>query len=479
MTTRSLRIVLVAVMAAGMIAHRAESTVFRIVVQAEGVVVAQGYGVLVAEHLLLTDAGLVDSGDQVLVQDFASGARYAATIHARSGGLALLSVPGLTGTSASIAAGSPDSDSSVHLLVADGTRRRGLLLSIESSDSTASRYHLTMTVGLHEVGAPLMNHCGHLVAMVAGELGIRDEEAEDNMVRGWSRQNLVAFLEESQVDFMTEDEVCPSVQEQLEQAKVASTALEEERQSLEEELKQLEESAEQDQQRSAEMIAAVTAQKASLERRLVETANELAEQDSIIAEKDRLQSDLEQLRAASDSLEQQAEADQQRAQRQLRALTGAGVALILLAALLTWWLWRRRKQAWDELSETGAKLKEAEDEIERKSASFPDIVLSGSGPAGDEFHVKVNGYALAQSEAGAIIGRSSSQADYVISEASVSRRHARVRASGKSLTIEDLGSLNGTSINGERLSAGQARQVASGATIGLGDVTLDVQMLKP
>ena len=248
---------------------------------------------------------------------------------------------------------------------------------------------------------------------------------------------------------------------------------------LRKELKQLEESTEQDQQRSAETIAAVTAQKASLERRLVETATELAEQDSIIAEKDRLQSDLEQLRVARDSLEQQAEADQQRAQRQLRALTGAGVALILLAALLTWWLWRRRKQAWDELSETDAKLKEAEDEIERKSASFPDIVLSGSGPAGDEFHVKVNGYALVQSEAGAIIGRSSSQADYVISEASVSRRHARVRVSGKSLTIEDLGSLNGTSINGERLASGQARQVASGATIGLGDVTLNVQMLKP
>ena len=373
----------------------------------------------------------------------------------------------------------PDSDSSVHLLIGDGTRRRGLLLSIESSDSTASRYRLTMTVGPHEVGAPLMNHCGHLVALVASEMDIGHEDAEDDVVRGWSRQNLVAFLEESQVDFLIEDQPCPSVEEQLEQAKVASTALEEERQSLEEELKQLEESTEQDQQRSAETIAAVTAQKASLERRLVETATELAEQDSIIAEKDRLQSDLEQLRVARDSLEQQAEADQQRAQRQLRALTGAGVALIMLAALLIWWLWRRRKQARDELSETDAKLKEAEDEIERKSASFPDIVLSGSGPAGDEFHVKVNGYALVQSEAGAIIGRSSSQSDYVISEASVSRRHARVRVSGKSLTIEDLGSLNGTSINGERLAAGQARQVASGATIGLGDVTLNVQMLKP
>ncbi len=479
MKTRSLSIVLGVVLAAGLVAQRAECTVFRLVVQAEGVVVAQGFGVLVAEHLLLTDADLIDSGDQVLVQDFASGARYAATIHTRSRGLVLLSVPGLTGTAASIAEGSPDSDSSVYLLVADGTRRRGLLLSIAFSDSTASRFHLTMTVGLHEVGAPLMNNCGHLVALVAGELGMRDEEAEDNMVRGWSRQNLVAFLQESQIDFLTEDEPCPSAEEQLEQAKATSSALEEERQSLEEELKQLEESVEQDQQRSAETIAAVTAQKASLERRLVETATELAEQDSVIAEKDRLQSDLEQIRAARDSLAQQAEADQKQAQRQLRALTGAGIALMLLAALLVWWFWRRRKQAWDEFSETDAKLKEAEDEIERKSASFPDIVLSGSGPAGDEFHVKVNGYALVQSEAGAIIGRSSSQSDYVISEASVSRRHARVRVSGKSLTIEDLGSLNGTSINGERLAVGQPQQAASGATIGIGDVTLNVQMLKP
>jgi hypothetical protein len=56
---------------------------------------------------------------------------------------------------------------------------------------------------------------------------------------------------------------------------------------------------------------------------------------------------------------------------------------------------------------------------------------------------------------------------------SVSRRHARICRTGDGFTlVEEVGALNGTFVNGERLVAGQARPISNGDKIGLGTVTL-------
>ena len=65
-----------------------------------------------------------------------------------------------------------------------------------------------------------------------------------------------------------------------------------------------------------------------------------------------------------------------------------------------------------------------------------------------------------------IIGRDES-VDLVFSSASVSRQHARLIRQGNNYLIEDLGSSNGTYVNGERLGTDQ-KLLEFGDRIGLG-----------
>jgi FHA domain-containing protein len=52
-----------------------------------------------------------------------------------------------------------------------------------------------------------------------------------------------------------------------------------------------------------------------------------------------------------------------------------------------------------------------------------------------------------------ILGREPASADLVIEDPGVSRRHARIRTGNGSVLVEDLGSSNGTFVNGERISS--------------------------
>jgi pSer/pThr/pTyr-binding forkhead associated (FHA) protein len=75
-----------------------------------------------------------------------------------------------------------------------------------------------------------------------------------------------------------------------------------------------------------------------------------------------------------------------------------------------------------------------------------------------------------------VIGRDSGQCDVVLLNTSVSRRHARLSVGmSNNLQIEDIGSTNGTSINGEPIAPGQSRSLEPGSTLKLGDIELVVR----
>jgi len=65
--------------------------------------------------------------------------------------------------------------------------------------------------------------------------------------------------------------------------------------------------------------------------------------------------------------------------------------------------------------------------------------------------------------------------DLVLDDPLVSGRHARLRWDGAGWWLEDLGSKNGTFVNGQRIVAHAAQPVAPGSKIQMGDMTFDLQ----
>lgn len=72
-----------------------------------------------------------------------------------------------------------------------------------------------------------------------------------------------------------------------------------------------------------------------------------------------------------------------------------------------------------------------------------------------------------------VIGRSET-CDVVIESGRASREHARLVVTDTGATLEDLGSANGTFVNGERLS--QPRELAHQDFIVIGDVAIDIMI---
>jgi two-component system, NtrC family, response regulator AtoC len=77
-----------------------------------------------------------------------------------------------------------------------------------------------------------------------------------------------------------------------------------------------------------------------------------------------------------------------------------------------------------------------------------------------------------------LIGRTSS-AHVSISDASVSRRHALLRLTSTAWTIEDLGSANGTSLNGHALDPNHPKPFRPGDVIEVGDIAVLVRGPQP
>jgi hypothetical protein len=109
----------------------------------------------------------------------------------------------------------------------------------------------------------------------------------------------------------------------------------------------------------------------------------------------------------------------------------------------------------------------------------PQITLRFEGPdsAGRKYAFDVALDRLMAQPQGMVIGRSADQSELVVAHATVSRRHARLSLAGEALQVEDLGSTNGTAVNGTALGSGKPVAIHAGNKLRLGDVELLVRQL--
>ena len=100
----------------------------------------------------------------------------------------------------------------------------------------------------------------------------------------------------------------------------------------------------------------------------------------------------------------------------------------------------------------------------------------GADVTGRKFGFDVAVDELARRKQSVLIGRDSSQCDVVLLNTSVSRRHARLSVGrDNTLQIEDVGSTNGTSINGARIEPRRSHPLEPGSTLKMGDIELVVR----
>lgn len=104
-------------------------------------------------------------------------------------------------------------------------------------------------------------------------------------------------------------------------------------------------------------------------------------------------------------------------------------------------------------------------------------MLVGTKGDGTPLRLAFGKSALRASPLGLAIGRHPAVCERVIDEASVSRRHARLGLDGRHLVVEDLHSLNGTSIDGRPLDPFVPERLHPGETLSLGAIDLEVRAL--
>jgi hypothetical protein len=88
--------------------------------------------------------------------------------------------------------------------------------------------------------------------------------------------------------------------------------------------------------------------------------------------------------------------------------------------------------------------------------------------------LRIDGRSELLGSAGATLGRSR-EADIVLDDANVSRKHAEVRPSGGSWIVRDLGSTNGVKVNGRRIQGAQSLKRGDVIELGTSRATFELE----
>jgi hypothetical protein len=351
----------------------------------------------------------------------------------------------------------------VHLVSksADGSlsSASGSILNMVSEKTAGNYFDLSMakdSVGARP-GSPVFNNCGQLIGIFdpskRGEIAVAvGLEAIQEVIRGREdidvakgpcpseaeKRDLIASLKEQELGaaIAAKDEELEAIvrekEEAFEQERLSQKESEE---KLRATLEESELAAEEQSAQIAEKDAAIETKEQELESLALQKSEEL---EALEKEK---QEKLDALESEKQELEQ----------RNKNMIYGAaGFLIIFLVATILIWI-RRRTSSVDQDEESA------------------DVILRGA-----EFTIKLHGNLLAR-QRGAVLGRSAAESDFVVDAPAVSRAHCKVFEREERIYVDDLGSANGTLVNGRKLSPGEPVALRSGDELQLADLALTVE----
>jgi hypothetical protein len=108
--------------------------------------------------------------------------------------------------------------------------------------------------------------------------------------------------------------------------------------------------------------------------------------------------------------------------------------------------------------------------------ALQEYVLDGRDEDGIRYLLRISGDQLSGDQ-GIVIGRNPNESPYIINHSDVSRQHARLKVMKNRVFIEDLGSTNGTSVNGQNIEDKGLVSVSNGDQIIIGSVVMKLRVM--
>ena len=370
---------------------------------------------------------------------------------------------------------------------AQGSVGRHSQISLAGDSPTATLIQHNAMIPVAGYGGPLVNNCGEVVginrsAPNASGSWLRRPRAPEEVVYALEGTVVASLLRLAGVTVAQSEESCVDARARAEaQAAAARRQAEEARQQAElaqeresEASSQVEEKEAQLQQRQDELedanarVGDLQRQIRDADRRGEEAASLREDLQDALADKQRKETELERLRIEVEEVERQARG------RFLMTL-GLAVAAIALVAIVAFTMHRRRSHqlavAQDQAARAQRQAQRPQGEGRGSAVNLSNCVLAGETGDGKSVSLKIPGSML---DGGVVIGRSPRNSTFLIDDKTLSREHAKLFADRDRLCIEDLGTTNGTRVNGRDLSPNSPATVRGGDVLELGAVRLRV-----
>ena len=159
------------------------------------------------------------------------------------------------------------------------------------------------------------------------------------------------------------------------------------------------------------------------------------------------------------------------AERRETILLSAVVVLFVLAIVTVIFLSTRGQRA------TTGNQERPSSHTEMHNGDLSEYVLDGRDEDGIRYLLRISGDQLNRND-GVVIGRNPKDSPYIINHSDVSRKHARIKLMKDRVFIEDLGSTNGTSVNGQAIEDKGLVTVNHGDQIIIGSVVMKLRVLE-